>query len=169
MADNHQDKDRDRDIQQELRLSRKFTIADAIGQEAGNFMKGESPVPRLVQVSTEVTTLLKEHLHDPSGALQTVFQHWVAADESRLSQHLNQPVGAVIEAIEAVLRSPGTLYELVRQADAKWGEMYDERPYFQQPGQAAHPDDEYTHESVRQALADCRETLSSRYRWDISE
>jgi len=51
----------------------------------------------------------------------------------------------------------------VRQADARWGEMYDERPYFQQPGQTAHPDDEYTHESVRQALVDCLRDLSTHY------
>ena len=167
MADANED--RDRAIQQELRLSRKFTIADAIGQEAGNFMKGESPVPRLVQVKTEVITLLKDNLQDSSGALQSVLQHWIAADESRLSQHLSQPVGAIIATIEAVLHSPDTLYELVRQADAKWGEMYDERPYFQRPGQAAHPDDEYTHESVRQALIDCLDRLTDHDPWRTSE
>lgn len=155
------DKDKAREIQQELRLARKFSLADAIGQEAGNFMKGESPVPRMVQVKTEVATLLKENLHDSSGALQLVLQNWIAADESRISRHITTPTGAIIEAIEAVLQSPDTFYELVRQADAKWGEMYDERPHFQRPGQAAHPDDEYTHESVRQSLRDCLNRMAA--------
>jgi hypothetical protein len=158
MADHNQK--RDREIQQELRLSRQFTIADAIGQEAGNFMKGESPVPRMVQVQTEVVILLKENLADSSGALQLVLQNWIATDESRISRHLDAPAEAIVEAIEAILQSPDTLYELVRQADAKWGEMFDERPYFQRPGQQAHPDDEYTHESVRQSLVNCLTKLS---------
>ena len=153
--------DRDREIQQELRLSRKFTIADAIGQEAGNFMKGESPVPRMVQVKTEVTTLLKENLRDASGALQVVLQNWITTDESLMSRNLDSPATAIVEAVETILGSSGTFYELVRQADAKWGEWYDERPHFQRPGQLPHPDDEYTHESVRQALADCAQKLAA--------
>jgi hypothetical protein len=44
------------------------------------------------------------------------------------------------------------LYEFVKQVDFKWGQMYDERPYFQSPGQAPHPNDEYTHESVKKKL-----------------
>ncbi|NQZ65375.1 MAG: hypothetical protein HRT59_25880, partial [Crocosphaera sp.] len=38
------------------------------------------------------------------------------------------------------------------QVDFQWGKMYDERPYFQSPGQPPHPDDEYTHESVEEKL-----------------
>jgi len=144
--------DRDQAIQQELRLSRKFSIADAIGQEAGNFMKGASPVPRLVQVKTEIAALLRDYIKDDAGALLPVLQNWITTDERRISRHLNAPAIAVQEALEAILKSPDTLYELVRQADAQWGKMYDERPYFQRPGQAPHPEDEYTHESVRQVL-----------------
>jgi hypothetical protein len=169
MANANQNRDNDRAIEQELRLSRKFTIADAIGQEAGNFMKGESPVPRMVQVKTEIAQLLKQHLKDASGALQVVLQNWIAANEKRISNHLDSPAGAITEAITDILNSPGTLYELVRQADARWGQMYDERPHFQQPGQVAHPDDEYTHDSVRQALADCLADITSGYPCDISE
>ncbi len=163
------DKDREREIQQELRLARRFTLADAIGQQAGNFMKGESPVPRMVQVRTEIVTLLRDYVSDSSGALQTVLQNWIAADESRISRHLNHPASAILEALQAILQSPDTLYELVRQADVKWGEMYDERPYFQRPGQTAHPEDEYTHDSVRQSLEDCLHHLSQDYPFGTSE
>jgi hypothetical protein len=155
--------DRDRALQQELRLSRKFSIADAIGQEAGNFMKGASPVPRLVQVKTEIAALLRDHIKDDAGALLAVLQNWITTDEQRVSRYLNAPVGAVQEALEAILKSPDTLYELVRQADAQWGKMYDERPYFQRPGQAPHPDDEYTHESVRQVLTDSLRELAIHF------
>ena len=47
----------------------------------------------------------------------------------------------------------------MRQVDIKWGQMYGERPHFQQPGQPPHPDDEYTHESVRQDLLDLQVKL----------
>jgi hypothetical protein len=40
-----------------------------------------------------------------------------------------------------------------------WGEMNDERPHFQRPGQPPHPDDEYTHESVYQQLVELSDRL----------
>jgi hypothetical protein len=149
------------DLQRELRLSRKFSLADAIGQEAGDFMKGVSPVPRLVQVKTELSQLVNENLSDSSGALQTVLARWITNDEQRISEHLEAPAQALIDLIEGILAVPDRLYELVRQADALWGKMYDERPHFQRPGQPPHPDDEYTHESVRQALTTCLQRLRS--------
>ncbi|HIK44760.1 MAG TPA: hypothetical protein IGR64_07695 [Leptolyngbyaceae cyanobacterium M65_K2018_010] len=148
------------DIQQEIRRDRPFSLADVIGQEAGNFMQGESPVPRLVQARGEATQYLKEHLEDLPGALQQVLQQWIEADEARMSRHLDTPVNALKELLETVLQSPETLYELVRQADMTWGRLYDERPYFQQPGQDPHPQDEYTHESVRATLTVCLQRLN---------
>lgn len=148
------------DIQQELRLSRPFTLADAIGQEAGNFMKGESPIPRLHQARHGAQQALKESLVDGPGALHRVLDQWLVDDERRLSRYLEQPVEAVKDLLAAVLRSPTTLYELVRQTDVTWGQIYDSRPHFQQPGQPAHPDDEYTHESVRKTLEQCLHVLN---------
>lgn len=147
-------------IEQELRLGRKFSLADVIGQEAGNFMQGESPVPRLVQARTEVLDQLDTHLNDSYGSLQQVLHHWIEGDDVRISRYLDTPIQALKELLTHILQSPETLYELVRQADATWGRMYDERPHFQQPGQAAHPDDAYTHESVRQTLVDCLNQLA---------
>lgn len=148
------------DIQQELRLSRPFTLADAIGQEAGNFMKGESPIPRLVQARHGAQQALKESLVDGPGALHRVLEQWLVDDESRLSRYVGQPVEAVKDLLATVLRSPATFYELVRQTDVTWGQIYDSRPHFQQPGQPAHPDDEYTHESVRETLERCLHVLN---------
>lgn len=151
----------DADLQQEIRLSRPFSIADVIGQEAGNFMKGESPVPRLVQAKGEAIYVLKANLDDLPGALQQVLQRWLADDEGRISRHVLAPADALIDLIEHILASPETLYELVRQTDVLWGQLYDERPHFQHPGQPPHPDDEYTHESVRASLLDCLDKLKA--------
>jgi hypothetical protein len=150
----------DPDIQQEIRLSRPFSLADVIGQEAGGFMKGESPVPKLVQARGEAVQALKEHLQDLHGALQRVLQQWLEDDQARISRHLAVPSQAVKELLETILASPETFYELVRQTDVTWGHLYDERPHFQQPGQAPHPEDEYTHESVRITLVNCLQRLN---------
>lgn len=149
------------DLQQEIRMSRRFSIADVIGQEAGNFMKGESPVPKLVQAKGEAVHALKANLDDLHGALEQVLQRWLEDDEMRISRHLNHPINALVELLERILASPETFYELVRQADVRWGQLYDERPHFQRPGQAPHPDDDYTHESVRASLVQCLERLQN--------
>ena len=56
---------------------------------------------------------------------------------------------ALREIIQHILEKEAVLHEFVRQVDMRWGEMYLERPHFQQPGEAPHPDDDYTHASVR--------------------
>ena len=38
--------------------------------------------------------------------------------------------------------------------------MYDERPYFQSPGQPPHPEDEYTHDSVKGKLINFLESIA---------
>ncbi|MGB3401758.1 MAG: hypothetical protein WBA77_03635 [Microcoleaceae cyanobacterium] len=141
-------------IQCEIYQGREFTLADLIAREGGTFMKGESPIPRLVQVETEINTFISQNLPDVSGALQAVLRRWVSEDTARVSQHLDDPLQALLGLLESILDNPPILYELVRQVDMLWGEMNGERPYFQQPGQPPHPDDEYTHESVKQQLTE---------------
>lgn len=152
----------DADIQQDIRRGRPFSLADAIGQEAGGFMKGESPVPKLVQAQGEAIQMLKAHLEDREGALQQVLIRWLEDDSVRLSRYVDSPGEAVQDLLETVLASPETLYELVHQTDVLWGRLYGERPHFQQPGQPPHPDDEYTHDSVRAALDACLQRLACR-------
>ncbi len=149
-----EERQQDCDIQQDIRAGRPFSIAEAIGREGSDFLKGDSPVPRLIQARTEVLVYLAHHLLDPSGALHAVLTQWVQADEAHISRNLGIPLMALAAIVESIISSPAMLYEFVRQVDVKWGQMNGERPYFQQPGQVAHPDDEYTHESVYQTLSD---------------
>lgn len=151
---NHENQDQDdhREVLQEILAGRKFSLAELIGREGGSFMKGESPVPKLLQVKTEINFLIDQNLTDSSGALKAVLQTLIAADEIFVSRHLDSPLNALKEFLEMITQSSELFYELVRQVDFKWGQIYRERPYFQQPGQAPHPDDEYTHESVHRQL-----------------
>ncbi len=151
MTDN-KEQQRQQDIRKEILAGRKFSLAEVIGREGGDFLKGESPVPKLVQATTEIKIFITNNLSDSSGALQAILQTWVVADEEGISQHLNSPLNALKQLLTKILDNSELLYELVRQVDFKWGQMYDERPYFQSPGQQAHPNDEYTHESVEEML-----------------
>ncbi len=148
---NKNNEDEDLLLQQDILRDRPFSIAEAIGREGGTFLKGESTVPKLVQVITTINTFIDRNLRDPSAALQAILHQWVKADP-RVSQYKETPLNALEAILNSILANSNLLYELVRQVDIKWGQMYGERPYFQQPGQPPHPNDEYTHESVRQDL-----------------
>ena len=153
--------DRDREdlaLQQDILESRPFSIAEAIGREGGTFLKGESTVPKLIQVITAINTFIDRNLIDPEAALQAILHQWVKGDP-RVSQYKETPLVALEQILRSIIDNPSLLYELVRQVDIKWGQMYGERPYFQQPGQPPHPEDVYTHESVRQDLLDLQTKL----------
>ena len=143
--------DEDLLLQQDILSDRPFSIAEAIGREGGTFLKGESTVPKLVRVVTAINTFIDRNLRDPDAALQAILHQWVKVDP-RVSEYKDTPLVALEAILQSILVNPNLLYELVRQVDIKWGQMYDERPYFQQPGQPPHPNDEYTHESVREDL-----------------
>jgi hypothetical protein len=141
------------DMQLEILAGRQVSLADLIAREGSGFLKGESPVPRLVQLKAEINNYIASYLSDSWGALQAVLQDMVKGDEARISRHLDQPLLALQDLLATIMQNQQLLYELVRQVDVRWGQMYGERPYFQQPGQAPHPEDEYTHESVQAKLA----------------
>ena len=145
------DKPEDEVLLQDILNDRPFSIAEAIGREGGTFLKGESTVPKLVRVITAINTFIDRNLRDPDAALQAILHQWVKTD-SRVSEYKDTPLLALQLILQSILDNPNLLYELVRQVDIKWGQMYGERPYFQQPGQPPHPDDKYTHESVRKDL-----------------
>jgi hypothetical protein len=150
--DHEQDLERELDLQRELRAGRKFSLADVIAQEGGGFLKGESPIPKLLQVKAEINIYIDRHLPDSSGALQAVLQDRVKGDELHISRNLDQPLKALQDIVQVIVNNQQQLYEFVRQVDVRWGQIYGERPYFQQPGHPAHPEDEYTHDSVRESL-----------------
>lgn len=162
MADQKKENnDEDLEICQEILAGRQFSLAEVIGREGGSFLKGESPVPKLLQAKAEINLFIDSHLVDSSGALKAVLQSLVASDEAYVSRHLNSPLEALREFLEMLICNPQLLYEFVKQVDIQWGQLFGERPYFQQPGRASHPDDEYTHESVQQQLVKLLNSLNS--------
>jgi hypothetical protein len=152
--------DRNEEIERETRTNRKFSLSEAIGRIAGGeFMKGGSPVTRKHQAELEIDEYLRRHLVDSGGVLRSVlFRH---LGESLLNGDYDQPLAALAEYIRRILTSEHLLEEFVREADAEWGRLHNERPYFQMASRPPHPDDPYTIDSVRLALPQLRERLAS--------
>lgn len=150
--------EREREIMRDMLSGRKFSLAEAIGREGSGFLKGESPVPKLVQATTEINNFITRNLVDSSGALQAILYIWVKND-LRVSQNFKSPLIALNKMLRGLIDNENLFYEFVKEVDRQWGQMYDERPYFQQPGQAPHPNDEYTHESVRLQLLELLDKL----------
>ena len=140
------------EVQREMPAQQKFSMAGAIGRAGSGLMKGESPVSQQEQAITVLTQWIDQQTPDPSGALKSMLRRRVRGNELLVACHLQQPHNALREMIDTILASDYALQEFVRQVDVRWGELYQERPLFQQAGQAANPADEYTYDSVRQAL-----------------
>ncbi len=142
----------DQRIEKEIREGRRYSLAEAIGREGGSFLKGESPVPKLVQIKSELKQFILSHLEDPSGALQDMLVKLVEADDVVCARYPDAPLSALEDLLKPLLSQEGQLIEFVRQVDMHWGQKFGERPHFERPGHPPHPDDEYTIASVRQQL-----------------
>ena len=147
-------------IEREIRAHREFSLNEAIGRLAGGgFMKGGSPVSPQRQAELEIHEYLRCRLVDSGGVLTSVLLRRLA--ESLLRSGYDQPLATLAEFIKRVLTSEILLNELVREADAEWGRLHDERPYFQRPDRPPHPEDPYTIESVRLALVQLLRSFAS--------
>ncbi|PSF39006.1 hypothetical protein C7H19_02840 [Aphanothece hegewaldii CCALA 016] len=151
---NSEQDDKDGELLKDVLAGRTFTLADFIAKEGGDFLKGESPVPKLLQVKTELNLLIKENVSDSLGALKATLQDLVEENELQIAKNLDKPLMALVEMLESLINNTNLFYEFVKRVDIKWGQIYGKRPHFQSPGQPPHPDDDYTHESVRQKLDD---------------
>lgn len=145
-------------LEQSIRAGREFSLAEVIGREAGDFLKGVSPIPPLEQTKNIIQGFIEQHLSDPEGVLQMVLKEWID-DEVHLDRYRDNPLGALGERLEELLTHPNLLWDLVRQVDMRWGQMNQERPHFQRPGQKPDPDDPYTHESVHQLLRELNQRI----------
>jgi hypothetical protein len=164
MSDDKQPKQRseaDAELEREIREDRKFTLEEGIMRLAGpGMMKGESPVSRQEQSEAQIESYIRQHLLDAGGALPIVLIRHVTNSELFLT-NFEQPFDVLANCIEQVLDSDYLLAELVRAADAQWGRVLGERPYFEREGSQPHPDDPYTVESVRSTLTQLLEKLTA--------
>jgi len=148
------------DLEAEIRRGRKFSLAEAVGRAAGGNLKGASPVAPARQLVLQIEEILASLLPDSEGSLCRTIIARFNDNPPLLARHFGEPTAALTEFLDDVLNTPTALDDLVRQADARWGREFDERPHFEKPGQAPHPDDPYTGESVRARLCQLRRDLT---------
>ena len=156
MGDDHDNRrsQAEEELERELRQGRKFTAREAMARMAGpGAMKGASPISPVQQAETEIGTWLSINLADVGGALKVVLSRHLKGSRLLLD-NLDQPLVALEAFCRGVLASDNQLRELVREADVEWGRAMDERPHFEREGASPNPDDPYTVEGVRKALAE---------------
>lgn len=151
----------DADLQREIRSRRKFNIAEAIGRMGGaDLLKGASPVTRKRQADFEIAQYLESQLIVLGDAFAIVLTRQVIESAFILECGYEQPIVALKFKIDQLLRSEGSLKEFVREIDAEWGRINQERPHFERPGKPPSPADPYTIESVRADLSRLQRDLS---------
>ncbi|OAI56791.1 hypothetical protein AYO49_03620 [Verrucomicrobiaceae bacterium SCGC AG-212-N21] len=152
------DKELEVELELQIRAGRTFSLSEAIGRMGGpGVMKGASAVPPKLQAEAEVEGYIRKHLSDAGGVLLGVLVRSVK-ESDLLLRSFDHPIASLESYLRRVLDSDDLLRELVRETDAEWGRMLDERPFFEQPGRSPHPDDPYTLESVRVSLQKLLET-----------
>ena len=142
------------DLQREIQRERKFSLGEAIGREGSSFLKGsQAMVPRPLRAMAAINGFIDRHLDDTDGALQLCLKRWAAAD-GRIGQYLDAPLVALRLILLDIVQQPQILYEFARQVAVEWGNVSGERPFFQRPGAAPHPDAVYCHDRIRATLSD---------------
>jgi hypothetical protein len=155
------EKDKDAELQREVRADRKFSLSEAIGRMAGSgMMKGVSPITRKRQAEEAIEEYLRQNLKDAGGVLGVVLLRNVQQSDLLLGDY-EHPLGVLAGYLQQVLGSDYLLRDLVRQADVEWGQVFGERPHFEMPGRPPDPDDLYTTESVRLTLTGLVEKLAA--------
>ncbi len=148
------------DLVREIRSQRKFTIAEAIGREGGNFMKGESAIPRPLRATTEINQFVITHFPNPSGPVSATLQSW-AKEDIRVSRYLDTPLIALSLILESLLNEPSTFQEFFRQIAIAQSKLTGDRPHFQRPNHPPHPDAAHSHDAVKQQLSNLLQKLQA--------
>ena len=145
-------------IEAEIRATRSFSLAEAIGREGGSFLRSDSTIPRPLQAANVIANFIQTHADEPASAFSTTLQAWTTSD-IRLSQQLDTPLNALSAVVDSLLSEPTTFYEFARQIAIAQGQLVGTRPYFQQPNQPPHPEADYTHATIRAELIRLRQQL----------
>ena len=156
----HKDKSESCDLETQIRRGRKFDLAEAVGRQAGGILKGASPVAPARQLLLQIEEILARDLPDSEGSLTHTIMAQLEGNPPLLARHFDDAAGALHEYLDGVLDIRANLVALVRQADARWGRDYDERPHFDKPDQTPHPDDPYTLAAVTALLTELRAGLT---------
>ncbi len=139
-------------IEKSAKQARKYSLEAGVAGQATGIFRDVSPVPKIIQLKTEIKQFIRSNVRDSYGVLIRMLEQKVNNSDLLISKHSKVPLNALKEIVENILKTDRSYYEFVREVDQQYGMIYQERAHFQKPGESAHPDDEYTHESVKAVL-----------------
>jgi len=143
--------DHERLIEHEARMGVKFSMEQAILRAGGGgLMAGGSPFSQHEHAQRQLLLFLDQHLRD--DIMETALVNWVALNRHHMDQHLDTPVQGLLDLIDHTMNREARFVEFVRTVDVHYGLIMQERPHFQQSGDAPTPGDAYTFTSVRNTL-----------------
>lgn len=131
---------------------KKFSLESGLSQVGSGIFDGSSIIPKEKRIKAVIQNFLRENLKDTQGTLIKVLENQIISNEPLLAKYEETPLKAIYQKVTEVLNNDLALYELVREVDQLYGRDFQERPHFQKAGHAPHPDDEYTHQSVKDTL-----------------
>lgn len=141
----------DRQVELEARMQLKFSPEQALLHAGGGgLLKGGNPLAPSQQAEYHLLHFLDQNLRD--NVMEKAVVQWVSLHRKQMDEHPEKPIQGLQSLLEWTLVQDAALVEFVRIVDVVYGEIMQENPRFQKPGEAPHPDDPYTHASVRQTL-----------------
>lgn len=159
MSDRDQNKHREGDesLLREAWTDARFSMDGALLQASGGgLLSGSDQVSALELARREIRGLLRQQLRDT--VLEKALEAWIDLHQQQFERHVQTPVTGLLHLLEQTLQREGLFVEFVRTVDVHYGQIMQERPRFQQPGDPPHPDDPHTFDSVRKTLEKLADT-----------
>ncbi len=103
----------------ELRKGRKFDLSEAVARDAGDALKGASPVTAHDQTVFAARELVEANLMDPEGSLQRTLIARLDADGPLVADHFGDAAALLRQYLDRVLGSDIALADLVRECDVR--------------------------------------------------
>lgn len=151
MSDRAADKDHDEGLIREAWADARFSMDQALLHSAGGgLLTSRDQISPYERARLELRALLNRQLHD--AVLEKALDDWIDLYRQPIEEHVDAPAVGLLNLLEQTLRSDGLFVEFVRMVDVRHGQIMQERPIFQQPGDPPHPDDPHTFDSVRKTL-----------------
>jgi hypothetical protein len=147
----------DREIEKQAQLGQSFSLAAMIGREGANLLNSQDAIPKNLQILNHMAPFWQGKLKDTDGALEAEFLLFLKDFSETKTDLWDDPHGLFTQSI-CFLLIPENLEGFVSKVDARWGKMFDEKPFFEsigahlKPNHQAHPEDPYTLKSVALAL-----------------
>ena len=129
----------------------RFSLDEAlIHSGGGSLLSGSDQESAYERARRAIRAVLKEQVRD--AVLEQALNAWLDLHRQQIEAHANEPARCLAQVLEQTRQSDGLFIEFVRTVDVHYGQIMQERPFFQQPVDPPHPDDPHTFDSVRNAL-----------------